>query len=81
MKLTTPTNLQPLGGNGGSWNIVKYRLQERDGTEETASAPGKELYVGWLYDSQVQFVEEQMNDMLNGQKIVQTELPEGASAQ
>ena len=50
--------------SGGSWNIVKYRLQERDGTEETASAPG----------------EEQMNDMLNGQKIVQTELPEGASA-
>ena len=30
--------------SGGSWNIVKYRLQERDGTEETASAPGEELY-------------------------------------
>ena len=66
--------------SGGSWNIVKYRLQERDGTEETASAPGEELYAGWLHDSQIQFVEEQMNDMLNGQKIVQTELHEGASA-
>ena len=67
--------------SGGDCNVVKYRLQERDDTAETASAPGEELYVGWLYDSQVQFVEEQMSDVLNRQKIVQKELPEGVSAQ
>lgn len=46
IEVDNPYEFTTVGGNGGSWNIAKYRLQERDGTEETASAPGEELYVG-----------------------------------
>lgn len=63
--------------DGGSWNVVKYHLLERGDMQETASAPGQALYVGWLYDNQVQFVEEQMTAVMNGQQITQQELPAG----
>jgi anionic cell wall polymer biosynthesis LytR-Cps2A-Psr (LCP) family protein len=62
---------------GGSWNVVKYHLLESGDYQETASMPGQSLYVGWLYDNQVQFVVEQINAVLNGQTITQQELPAG----
>ena len=63
--------------NNIKWNVVKYHLLERGDMQETASAPGQALYVGWLYDNQVQFVEEQMTAVMNGQQITQQELPAG----
>ena len=69
--------VQKQVNDGGSWNVVKYHLLERGDMQETASAPGQALYVGWLYDNQVQFVEEQMTAVMNGQQITQQELPAG----
>lgn len=69
--------VQKQVNDGGSWNVVKYHLLERGDMQETASAPGQALYVGWLYDNQVQFVEEQMAAVMNGQQITQQELPAG----
>lgn len=70
--------VQKQVNEGGSWNIVKYHLLERGDMQQTASAPGQALYVGWLYDNQVQFVEEQMSAVMSGQQITQQELPTGA---
>ena len=67
--------VQKQVNEGGSWNIVKYHLLERGDMQQTASAPGQALYVGWLYDNQVQFVEEQINAVMNGQQITQQDLP------
>ena len=62
---------------GADWTVVKYHLLESGDYQETASAPGESLYVGWLYDNQVQFVEEQMTAVMNGETITQQELPAG----
>lgn len=70
--------VQKQVNEGGSWNIVKYHLLERGDMQQTASAPGQALYVGWLYDNQVQFVEEQIAAVMSGQQITQQELPAGA---
>ena len=67
--------IQKQINEGGSWNVVKYHLLESGDMQETASAPGQSLYVGWLYDNQVQFVEEQMTAVMNGETIVQQDLP------
>ena len=43
---------------------------------QTASMPGRELYVAELMQSQVDFISEQINMMLNGEDISQQEMPD-----
>lgn len=59
----------------GEWNVVYYHLTETGDMLETASMPGQALYVGHPIDSQVTFIRNEMNKILNGEPIEQKELP------
>ncbi len=59
------------------WNIVKYHLDGDTGSEYCASAPDQLLSVVYLYQNQLDFVNEQINKVLEGSEISQETLPEG----
>ena len=60
------------------WNIVSYHVVGLTDFAECASAPGMELSVVFPYPNQVEFVSEVMSDIINGETVVQEELPEGS---
>lgn len=62
---------------GGSYNIVSYHLGGNGAMQGTASMGwGRMLYTVNLFDSQVQFIKDQMNKVFMGETLDQTELPE-----
>jgi hypothetical protein len=63
---------------GIDWNIVSYHVVGLTDFAECASAPGMELSVVFPYPNQVEFVSEVMSDIINGETVVQEELPEGS---
>lgn len=60
------------------WNIVSYHVIGLTDFAECASAPGMELSVVFPYDNQVKFVSDVMSAIINGETVVQEELPEGS---
>ena len=62
---------------GGSYNIVLYHLGGNGAMQGTASMGyGRMLYTVNLFDSQVEFIKEQMNKVIAGDTLEQGELPE-----
>ena len=62
---------------GGSYNIVSYHLGGNGAMQGTASMGwGRMLYTVNLFDSQVEFIKEQINKVIAGETLEQSELPE-----
>ncbi len=62
---------------GGSWNMIRYHLGGTAMMAGTASMGwSRKLYVVEPFDSQIQFVYEQVNKVLNGEIISQESLPD-----
>ena len=62
---------------GGSYNIVSYHLGGNGAMQGTASMGwSRMLYTVNLFDSQVEFIKEQMNKVIAGDTLEQGELPE-----
>lgn len=62
---------------GGSWNMIRYHLGGTAMMAGTASmGSNRKLYVVEPFDSQIQFVYEQVNKVLNGETISQESLPD-----
>lgn len=64
--------------DGTSWNIVKYHVVGDTGNEYCASAQGQTLSVVYPYPNQVKFVTNVLNQVVDGETLVQEELPEGS---
>lgn len=60
----------------GGWNIITYHLGGIGQYGETASIPGRQLYVAELMQSQIDFVVDEFNKILAGEIISQQELPD-----
>lgn len=62
---------------GGSYNIVSYHLGGNGAMQGTASMGWERmLYTVNLFDSQVEFIREQINKVINSEILEQSELPE-----
>jgi LCP family protein required for cell wall assembly len=62
---------------GGSWNMIRYHLGGTAMMAGTASMGwNRKLYVVEPFDSQIQFVYEQVNKVLEGETIGQETLPD-----
>lgn len=59
------------------WNIVKYHLDGDVGNEYCASAPDQVLSVVYLYQNQVDFINAEIDKVINDGIISQETLPEG----
>jgi LCP family protein required for cell wall assembly len=63
--------------DGGSWNMVRYHLGGTGTMAGTVSMGwNRMLYVVEPFDSQITFVNEQVNKVLNGETITQESLPD-----
>ena len=63
--------------DGPSWNIVNYHITGDTGPEYCATVPYEQSSVVYPYDDQVAFVSDVMNRVLNGEEVVQEEMPAG----
>ena len=62
---------------GGSYNIVSYHLGGNGAMQGTASMGWERmLYTVNLFDSQVEYIKEQINKVIAGETLEQSELPE-----
>ena len=61
------------------WNIVKYHLDGDTGNEYCASAPDQVLSVVYLYQNQVDFINTEIDKVMNDETISQETLPEGTN--
>lgn len=61
---------------GHDWNIVFYHLGGYGTRAETVSMPGMQLYVVYPYSSQIIFVGEEIQRVLDGEILEQKELPD-----
>ncbi len=75
-----PEDIYKLAGatldSDSGWEIISYHMGGIGQYAQTASMPGRELYVAELMQSQVDFISEQINMMLNGEDISQQEMPD-----
>lgn len=62
--------------DGGKWNFVSYHLGGQGDYNSTASMGDQQLYVSYPFESQVNFANEQITNVMNGQIITQGTLPE-----
>ena len=63
-----------------SWiRIVKYHLDGDTGNEYCASAPDQVLSVVYLYQNQVDFINTEIDKVMNDEIISQETLPEGTN--
>ena len=63
--------------DNSEWNIISYHLGGIGDMQGTASMGwNRKLYVVHLFDSQVKFVKEQIDLMMNNERIEQKELPQ-----
>lgn len=60
-----------------SWNIVSYHIVGETGMEYCAAVPEDLSSVVYPYDSQIRFAAQVMQDVVNGNVLVQQDLPEG----
>ncbi len=58
------------------WNIVYYHLGGYGTRAETVSMPGMQLYVVYPYSSQIIFVSEEIQRVMDGETLEQKELPD-----
>ncbi len=58
------------------WNIIYYHLGGYGTRAETVSMPGMQLYVVYPYSSQIIFVGEEIQRVLDGEILEQKELPD-----
>ncbi|MDO5439890.1 MAG: LCP family protein, partial [Erysipelotrichaceae bacterium] len=61
---------------GHDWNIIYYHLGGYGTRAETVSMPGMQLYVVYPYSSQIIFVGEEIQRVLDGEILEQKELPD-----
>lgn len=60
-----------------SWNIVNYRVEGTFGMAQCASSGSTELSVVYPYSNQIQFIGDVMDQVINGETVVQQEMPAG----
>ena len=60
-----------------SWNIVNYHVTGDFGMEYTASDPYNQLSVVYPYENQVEFVQDVIDAVYNGEILEQEEMPDG----
>ena len=69
-----------LAGNtldhDGGWKIVTYHMGGEGMYAETISMPGRDLYCVRLFDSQTEYIKEEINKVLMGENIEEGELPD-----
>lgn len=58
------------------WNIVNYHVLGEIDMNETATIPGQALSIVYPYSSHVEFVSQVIQDVLNGEEVIQEEMPE-----
>jgi len=61
---------------GHDWNIIYYHLGGFGTRAETVSMPGMQLYVVYPYSSQIIFVGEEIQRVLDGEILEQKALPD-----
>lgn len=63
--------------SAGSWQMISYHIGGEGAMQGTASMGwDRPLYVVNLFDSQVYFIQDQINKVMNDEVIEQTELPD-----
>ena len=63
--------------DGMDWNIVSYSIEGEPGVGICAISPEEYLSVVYLYPNQVEFVQEKIKQVINGEIISEEEMPEG----
>ncbi len=75
-----PSDIYKLAGatldHDGGWNVITYHLGGIGQYAQTASIPGRDLYVAALMETQMEFVVDQINKVLNSEVITQEEIPD-----
>ncbi len=62
---------------GGSWDIIKYSMGGEGSYQKVASIGSEEdFYVVIPFESQINFITEQYNRMMNGETITQETIPD-----
>ncbi len=75
-----PSSILELAGeellNRRNWNIIYYHLGGYGTYDETVSMPGTMLYVVYPYQTQIDFVREEILNVLTGEILEQKILPD-----
>ncbi|MBQ6478584.1 MAG: LCP family protein [Erysipelotrichaceae bacterium] len=75
-----PSSILELAGeellNRRNWNIIYYHLGGYGTYDETVSMPGTMLYVVYPYQTQINFVREEILNVLTGEILEQKILPD-----
>lgn len=59
------------------WNIVNYHVLGEIDMNETATIPGQNLSIVYPYSNHVSLVSDVIQKVLNGEEVIQEEMPEG----